>query len=69
MAEETADAVKKSLGRCLMNGDVFGTFYDIFLEGDPRIPELFAYTDWEEQKRLLRQGGVSSEHKPIYFRS
>lgn len=56
MADEITDAVKKSLGRCLMNGDVFSTFYDIFLDSDPRIRELFANTHWEEQKRLLRQG-------------
>ena len=56
MADETADAVKKSLGRCLMDGDVFSTFYEIFLDSDPRIPGRFAETQWEEQKRLLRQG-------------
>jgi len=48
--------VKKSLGRSLIKGDVFGTFYDIFLQGDPRILERFQNTEWEEQKRLLRQG-------------
>ncbi|HKJ88519.1 MAG TPA: globin [Gammaproteobacteria bacterium] len=56
MASDAAGAVKNSLGRCLHNGDVFGTFYRIFLDSDPRIPKLFAETDWEEQKRLLRHG-------------
>ena len=48
--------VKKSLGRALLNGDIFDTFYGIFLQADPRIPVLFANTSWEDQKGLLRQG-------------
>lgn len=56
MTDSRADEVKKSLGRCLHHGDVFGTFYAIFLESDPRVREKFADTDWEEQKRLLRHG-------------
>ncbi|MFP4615312.1 MAG: globin [Thiohalorhabdus sp.] len=56
MPSDTTEAVKKSLGRCLHHGDVFGTFYQIFLQRDPRIPELFANTDMEEQKKLLRNG-------------
>ncbi|KPV41922.1 hypothetical protein AN478_00010 [Thiohalorhabdus denitrificans] len=56
MADSTTNAVKRSLGRCLLNGDVFGTFYDIFLDSDPRVRELFASTEWEAQKALLRQG-------------
>ncbi len=50
------DEVKKSLGRCLHQGDVFETFYALFLERDPRISELFVNTDMQEQKRLLRHG-------------
>jgi len=56
MSSQSAAPVKQSLGRCLHNGDVFDTFYNIFLECDPRIPHQFTNTDWEEQKRLLRQG-------------
>ncbi|MFP4560497.1 MAG: globin [Thiohalorhabdus sp.] len=56
MADPNATAVKRSLGRCLLNGDVFGTFYNIFLDSDPRVRELFANTEWEAQKALLRQG-------------
>ena len=56
MENNPAVPVKKSLGRCLHHGDVFGTFYERFLESDPEIPEQFANTDWEEQKALLRHG-------------
>ncbi len=56
MSELGVEEVKRSLGRSLINGDVFTTFYDFFLRADPRIPQLFENTDWEEQKRLLRQG-------------
>jgi len=56
MQTQMAEEVKKSLGRCLHWGDVFETFYRIFLERDPRIPERFVSTDWQEQKKLLRQG-------------
>lgn len=58
MATNAAASVKQSLGRALHHGeeDVFDTFYRIFLDADPRVPEQFVDTDWEEQKRLLRQG-------------
>jgi len=56
MSEKEVESVKSSLGRSLHNGDVFGTFYNMFLECDNRVTEQFAETDWEEQKRLLRQG-------------
>jgi hemoglobin-like flavoprotein len=56
MSSAIVDEVKKSLGRCLHEGDVFDAFYRVFLEQDPRIPERFTNTDWEEQKRLLRHG-------------
>ena len=56
MSSQIVDDVKKSLGRCLHEGDVFEAFYRIFLKQDSRISERFANTDWEEQKRLLRHG-------------
>jgi len=56
VGSESVDEVKHSLGRALLNGDVFGTFYDNFLDSDPRIPILFSSTSWEDQKALLRQG-------------
>ncbi|MFP4561108.1 MAG: globin [Thiohalorhabdus sp.] len=56
MQTNPVDRVKRSLGRSLHQGDVFDTFYRIFLDSDPRIREQFTETDWEEQKRLLRQG-------------
>lgn len=56
MPSQRVSDVKQSLGRCLHHGDVFDTFYEIFLKSDPRIPEQFVGTEWEEQKRLLRQG-------------
>ena len=58
MATNAAYPVKQSLGRALHHGegDVFDTFYRIFLDCDSRVPEQFVNTDWQEQKRLLRQG-------------
>ena len=47
--------VKESLVRCMITGDVIGRFYEIFLESHPDIKPKFANTDFDSQKRLLRQ--------------
>ena len=48
--------VKMSFGRCLTSGDLFQEFYDIFLASDPGLAPMFAHTDFERQKGLLRHG-------------
>jgi len=48
--------VQNSYGRCLGNGDLISTFYDIFLASDPEIKKKFTKTDFDKQKKLLRHG-------------
>jgi len=55
MIDQKASNVQNSYGRCLSNGDLIETFYDIFLSSDPKIKERFANTDFANQKKLLRQ--------------
>lgn len=55
--------VQQSLGRCLLNKkpgkDFLDDFYETFLACDPRIKPLFAKTDMQKQKDLLRQGLIT----------
>jgi hemoglobin-like flavoprotein len=46
----------KSLGRAHVAGDLIDRFYEIFLASNSAIAPRFADTDFEEQKRLLKQG-------------
>ena len=55
MTEEEMTQVITSFGRCVNNGDLFQTFYDIFLKSDPRLAPMFANTDFK-QKGLMKQG-------------
>lgn len=48
--------VRQSFGRCLLSGDLFGRFYDIFLASHPDVPARFAKTDFDKQKQLLDHG-------------
>ncbi len=48
--------IRTSMGRAITHGDVFGRFYDIFLDSNPRIRPMFSDVDMEKQKALLRQG-------------
>lgn len=48
--------VKHSLGRAILNGDVIGRFYEIFLDSNAGIKPLFVNTDLSKQKKLLHQG-------------
>lgn len=53
------EEIQKSYGRCLLaNKDVslFDRFYDVFLESQPSFKQMFANTDFERQKRLLKAG-------------
>ena len=52
--------VQQSLGRCLLarvdETSFLDAFYEEFLASDPRIRPLFARTDMEKQKHLLKHG-------------
>lgn len=56
MTKEDMKEVKTSFGRCVNAGDLFQVFYDIFLKSDPCLAPMFANTDFDKQKALLRQG-------------
>ena len=51
-----AEHVRKSLGRCVLKGDIIGRFYEVFLESHRDIKPRFADTDFDAQRKLLRQG-------------
>lgn len=69
MDEEALHSVKTSYGRCLVNGDVFQEFYELFLMSDPRIPPMFKNTDFSRQRELLRhslnQALLFAEGSPV----
>ncbi len=46
--------VRASFDRCEKSGDFAECFYEIFLNSSPEIAPLFAKTDFEQQRRLLR---------------
>ena len=51
------DAVRTSFTRCLMTDPlVVDQFYEIFLDSHVDLRPLFASTDFERQKELLRKG-------------
>jgi hemoglobin-like flavoprotein len=51
------DAVRSSFNRCLMaDAKIVDRFYNLFLDSHPDIRPMFANTDFDTQKRLLRQG-------------
>jgi hemoglobin-like flavoprotein len=49
------DAVIASYHRARETGRLFDTFYDIFLNKSPEIPPKFAGTDFDVQKRVLKE--------------
>ena len=50
-----ADAdVRLSFQRCEANGDFAETFYKTFMSASPEIPPYFADTDFDRQRRVLR---------------
>ena len=69
MNEEALHSVKTSYGRCLVNGDVFQEFYELFLMCDPRIAPMFKNTDFSQQRELLRhslnQALLFAEGSPV----
>jgi len=52
--------VHASLNRCLAHENFFGIFYDIFMAADDNIRQMFARTDFERQKKLLRKALLSA---------
>ncbi len=46
--------VRTSFERCEATGDFADKFYAIFLNKSPKIPPLFAQTEFEKQRKLLR---------------
>lgn len=50
------EEVHSSFARCLINGNLFDRFYEIFVQSHNEIAAMFSKTDMERQKMLLRQG-------------
>lgn len=55
MANDKSTRVQASYARCLSGTRFLDRFYDIFM-AHPEIRPLFAKTDMEKQKHLLRHG-------------
>lgn len=47
--------VRQSFDRCEENGNFAETFYGIFLNSSPEIAPYFSATDFERQRKVLRQ--------------
>ncbi len=47
--------VEESFERCILKGDVMERFYALFMDSHPDIKPRFASTNFDSQKRLLRQ--------------
>jgi len=71
---EDLSKVINSFHRARHSGGLFTTFYEIFLQKSPEIEPLFARTDFERQKRMLKQsllellnyaGGIESAVEEI----
>lgn len=56
MATDSYDDLQQSYGRCLRQPNFIEGFYERFLASDPRIPALFARTDFGKQRLALRRG-------------
>lgn len=50
-----AAEVEESFERCLLKGDVVERFYALFMDSHPDIKPRFANTNFDSQKKLLRQ--------------
>jgi hemoglobin-like flavoprotein len=49
------DAVIESYHRARESGQLFDTFYDLFLRKSPEIPPMFSRTDFHHQKLMVRE--------------
>ncbi len=58
--EDMIHNVHGSLNRCLANDSFISIFYDVFMEADDDIRQMFANTDFTKQKKLLRKALLSA---------
>lgn len=58
--EDMIHNVHASLNRCLAHENFIDIFYDIFMAADDNIRQMFARTDFERQKKLLRKALLSA---------
>jgi len=54
--EEKIAIVTGSFGQVSITPEFYNTFYEIFINSSPKIKPLFANTDLEKQKKLLKKG-------------
>jgi hemoglobin-like flavoprotein len=52
---EATDVVKSSFGRAMTKPNFMARFYEIFIQSNPQIPQLFKNTDMKQQHELLSQ--------------
>ena len=53
--DSSFDQVVASYHRARQSGELFDTFYQLFLAKSPEIPLMFARTDFPHQKLMLRE--------------
>jgi hemoglobin-like flavoprotein len=53
--DSSFDQVVASYHRARESGQLFDTFYDLFLDKSSEIPPMFARTDFPHQKLMLRE--------------
>ena len=58
--EEAIHRVHASLNRSLANSLFIEEFYEIFMAKDAEIRQMFAHTEFERQKKLLRKALLSA---------
>ena len=51
---EAIQRARASLARCVTSPDFIQRFYELFMAASPEIAELFRDTDFERQKRVLK---------------
>ncbi len=51
---DTIQRTRDSLGRCIECGTFVDRFYELFTAASPKVGELFRGTDFERQKRMLK---------------
>jgi truncated hemoglobin YjbI len=51
---DAIERTRESLGRCVECETFLERFYELFMSSSPEVAELFRSTDFERQKRVLR---------------
>jgi hemoglobin-like flavoprotein len=51
---DAIERTRESLGRCVKCETFLQRFYELFMSSSPEVAELFRNTDFERQKRVLR---------------